>query len=745
MEYRQDGRFVFCPTARGTLGVEVVAPGILRVFLGEEARNYVSKAVEADLHEACPFMVTGAGEGCAVSTPLLRLEIDPQGHTDFYDAQGRALSLSYRGERGTVDRGLTPEALELLTKEGHRPQDQSGPLPLEELRTLLPGDAVYGLGDKTGFLNKRGYAYENWNTDEPAPHEESFKSLYKDFPVFFVSGEDAGHTYGIFFDNTFRTYFDFGFESPAYLSFGAKEGYLNYYFLAGPTLTRAVERYTWLTGRCPLPQRWTLGYHQCRWGYASAQTFRDLARTFRELDIPLDVLHLDIDYMDGYRVFTTNSETFPDFPGLIRELGDMGVKAVTIIDPGVKVDPNYQVYRQGLKEDYFCKTPEQLVYVNEVWPGDSVYPDFGAPRVRRWWAGLQRFLTEKGVSGVWNDMNEPASFRGPLPDNVLMTDEDRVATHGEMHNVYGHNMSRAAFEGWKEATGQRPFVITRACYSGSQKYAVVWTGDNQSLWNHLRMAIPQQCNLGLSGMAFMGTDIGGFGADCTPELMARWVQVGCFSPLFRSHSARGTRMQEPWRFGTEVTDIFRKYVKLRYALLPYYYDLFRQCEQTGLPPLRPLVLHYEQDPNVRELNDEFLLGENLLVAPVVEQGARRRMVYLPAGEWYDFWTGEKHTGGWLMREAPLDLCPIYVKAGTILPLYPDQRYTDELADPALILRCYPGEGAWEHYRDNGRDYAYQNGAYTLYRFTQDAAGLHQELVHNGYRTYPEIRVERVGE
>lgn len=406
--------------------------------------------------------------------------------------------------------------------------------------------------------------------------------------------------------------------------------------------------------------------------------------------------------MDGYRVFTTNPETFPDFPGLIRELGDMGVKAVTIIDPGVKVDPNYQVYRQGLKEDYFCKTPEQLVYVNEVWPGDSVYPDFGAPRVRRWWAGLQRFLTEKGVSGVWNDMNEPASFRGPLPDNVLMTDEDRVSTHGEMHNVYGHNMSRAAFAGWKEATGQRPFVITRACYSGSQKYAVVWTGDNQSLWNHLRMAIPQQCNLGLSGMAFMGTDIGGFGADCTPELMARWVQVGCFSPLFRSHSARGTRMQEPWRFGTEVTDIFRKYVKLRYALLPYYYDLFRQCEQTGLPPLRPLVLHYEQDPNVRELNDEFLLGENLLVAPVVEQGARRRMVYLPAGEWYDFWTGEKHTGGWLMREAPLDLCPIYVKAGTILPLYPDQRYTDELADPALILRCYPGEGAWEHYRDNGR-------------------------------------------
>ena len=745
MEYRQDGRFVACATARGTLGVEVVSPGILRVFLGEEARNYVSKAVEAGLHEACAFTVETTEEVCAIVTPLLRLTVDAQGHADLYDAQGAPLSLSYRGERGVVDRGLTPQALEMLAKEGHRPQDQSGPLPLEELRVLRPGDAVYGLGDKTGFLNKRGYAYENWNTDDPAPHEECFKSLYKDFPVFFVSGPSGTQTYGVFFDNTYRTYFDFGFECPDYLSFGAKEGYLNYYFLAGPTLAQAVERYTWLTGRCPLPQRWTLGYHQCRWGYACAETFRELARTFRELDIPLDALHMDIDYMDGYRVFTTNPKTFPDFPGLIRELGDAGVKAVTIIDPGVKVDPGYEVYRQGLRENCFCKTPDQLVYVNEVWPGNSVYPDFGAPRVRRWWAGLHRFLTEKGVSGVWNDMNEPASFRGPLPDDVCMTDEDRVSTHGEMHNVYGHNMARAAFAGWKEATGLRPFVITRACYSGSQKYAVVWTGGDQSLGHQLRMAIPQQCNLGLSGMAFMGTDIGGFGADCTPELMARWVQAGCFSPLFRSHSAQGTRVQEPWRFGREVTDIFRKYVKLRYALLPYYYDLFRQCEETGLPPLRPLVLHYEQDPNVRELNDEFLLGENLLVAPVVEQGARRRMVYLPAGEWYDFWTGEKHAGGWLLREAPLDLCPIYVKAGAILPLYPDQRYTDELADPALILRCYPGEGVWEHYRDNGRDYAYRDGAYTLYRFTQDASGLRQELLHNGYRTYPEIRVEKVGE
>ena len=361
-----------------------------------------------------------------------------------------------------------------------------------------------------------------------------------------------------------------------------------------------------------------------------------------------------------------------------------------------------------------------------MWPGDSVYPDFGAPRVRRWWAGLQRFLTEKGVSGVWNDMNEPASFRGPLPDNVLMTDEDRVATHGEMTTSTGTICPGPPLR--LEGSHRQPPSSLPAPVTGSQKYAVVWPGDNQSLWNH-GMAIPRGMARAAPGHRRLD------GAHSGAQ--ARWAQV-----LSRcsDHSARDTRMQERWR-GTEVMALWA--CEARYALSSCpHYRLFRQCEQMGLPPLRPLVLHYEQDPNVRELNDEFLLGENLLVAPVVEQGARRRMVYLPAGEWYDFWTGEKHTGGWLMREAPLDLCPIYVKAGTILPLYPDQRYTDELADPALILRCYPGEGAWEHYRDNGRDYAYQDGAYTLYAprtpractrsWCATATGLTRRSVWNGW-------------
>ena len=409
MKHEQNSRFVLCETSRGTLGVEVVAQDILRVFLGRDTQNYFSKAVETDRHENCAFTVTEEGDTLVIATPALRLAVDAAGRTDFYTAAGKPLSLAWRGARGVIDRGLHDK--DLLEKEGHKDAGSAAGLPVEELRALLPDDAVYGLGDKPTVLNKRSYAYENWNSDIPDPHEECFKSLYKDFPVFFVSSAAAERTYGIFFDNTFHTYFDFGFESPDYLSFGAKEGALNYYFFAGPTLREAVSRYTWLTGRAPLPQRWALGYQQCRWGYASAEEFRALARKFRELDIPLDALHFDIDYMDGYRVFTTNDKTFPDFPGLLAELKAQGIKAVTIIDPGVKVDPKYYVYQEGLQKGYFCKDKNDLVYVNEVWPGDSVFPDFGAPEVRGWWAGLQRFLTDRGVSGVWNDMNEPASCR----------------------------------------------------------------------------------------------------------------------------------------------------------------------------------------------------------------------------------------------------------------------------------------------------------------------------------------------
>lgn len=369
--------------------------------------------------------------------------------------------------------------------------------------------------------------------------------------------------------------------------------------------------------------------------------------------------------MDGYRVFTWDKKRFPNPKATIEELKAEGFKVVTIIDPGVKKDKGYAIYDEGMEKGYFATDKDGVTYVNRVWPGDSVYPDFADERVRQWWAENQKIMMDYGVAGIWNDMNEPASFNGPLPDDVMFNNDGIEADHREIHNVYGHYMSKATYEGIKKYTNKRPFVITRACYAGTQKYSTVWTGDNQSLWEHLRMSIPMLINLGLSGFSFAGTDVGGFGHDCTGELLSRWVQVGAFSPLFRNHSALHTRDQEPWAFDQVTEDINRKYIKLRYTLIPYLYDIMREGEINGLPVMRPLMLHYQDDKNTYEINDEFLCGENILVAPVVEQGKKARIVYLPKGDnWVDFWTKEVFEGGqYIIKQAPLDVCPIYVKQG----------------------------------------------------------------------------------
>lgn len=737
-DYSLDGQTLTLHYKKQTAYLQVLTADIINVFVPLYTEEHRSKAIEDNKELPVSVSLEKSASYIMLTTPSISCRIYDDFKLDFYDKDGTLLCADYRGNR--IPRfQLQDSFIEFIKQEGHD-VDMAGSMdyPVQSVKVLDQDDCIYGLGDKTGVLNKRYYEYENWNSDIPDPHEDCFKSLYKSIPFFIILKEKG--LYGIFYDNTFKSYFNFGKENNGYYSFGSDNGNLDYYFIGGSSMPDIVSNYTYLTGRMPLPQKWTLGYHQSRWGYDSEETFRSLAENMAEYRIPCDALHFDIDYMERYKVFTWNKERFDDPALLLSDLKKQGIKAVTIIDPGVKVEKDYPMYEEGIANDYFAKAPDQSVYVNAVWPGDAVYPDFGNPSVRDWWGNHLSFYVNLGVSGIWNDMNEPASFNGPLPDDVIFTDEDRPSTHKEMHNVYGHNMAKATYEGWKRLTGKRPFVITRACYSGSQKYTTAWTGDNQSLWTHLRMAIPQQCNLGLSGMAFVGTDIGGFGADTTPELLIRWVQVGCFSPLFRNHCAKGNMNQEPWLFGDEVIAIYRKYVELRYSLLPYFYDLCRVCTQTGLPVIRPLVLHYEHDETVRNLNDEFLVGEQLLVAPVVEQGAVKRMVYLPAGIWYDYWTHKEYQGKeYYLVDAPLDTCPIFVKAGSILPKAPAQMYVGELDNPALILEIYPGEGSYVHYQDNGEDFAYEDGAYNEYCFTKNAAGsLETTMLHEGYEKYPEI-------
>ncbi len=723
----------------------VVCDEIVRVYVPFFDENCKSKAIEENPCVDADFTVEQDGKAIVISTEKVVVKIYDDFVVDFYNEKGKLLMADYRGER-TIKEKVSWMSLEMLEAEGH---DISGYLEkqcrYQLVKKLDDGDDFYGLGDKSGFLNKKHYEYENWNSDLPQAHNEDFKALYKSIP-FLMCLKAQGEAYGVFFDNTFRSNINLGKENTDYFFYTAEEGNLDYYFMVGEDLVDVVGSYTYLTGTTPLPQLFTLGYQQSRWGYESADDINFVVDNYRASNIPLDVIHLDIDYMDNFKVFTWNEKNYGKPGELFDRIKGLGVKPVCIIDPGTKVEKGYSIDDEGVANDYFAKDKDGEVYVNAVWPGDSHFPDFGKKEVRDWWANNHKVLTDLGVGGIWNDMNEPASFHGELPTDVVFHDEERVTNHAEIHNVYGHNMCRATFQGLQEQTGKRPFVITRACYAGSQKYATVWTGDNQSLWHHLQMVIPQLCNLGMSGFAFCGTDIGGFGADCTPELLCRWIQAAMFSPLFRNHAAKGTKDQEPWRFGKEVVDINRKYIELRYKFLPYIYDLFYKGEKTGLPVMRPLVLHYPNDPEVRNMNNEFLAGENILVAPVLEQGATKRMVYLPEGTWYDFWTGEKFEGKqYILKDAPMDVCPMYIKAGSIIPTYEVVQYVGEKPYNKLTLLVTPGEGSYEHFQDNGEDYAYKNGIYNLYQFTTDVEGnLNTEMLHQEYPVYKGVTVEKLG-
>jgi alpha-glucosidase len=381
-------------------------------------------------------------------------------------------------------------------------------------------------------------------------------------------------------------------------------------------------------------------------------------------------------------------------------LAEQDFHAVTIVDPGVKVDPDYGVYTSGRRIDAFCRTETGEIYTGRVWPGTAVYPDFSRPDVREWWAAYHEALFGAGVAGIWNDMNEPADFTGDFynrtaftpPSTVTMDGDGRRRSMDAYHNVYGMLMCRATRRGAELARpGRRPFVLTRAGYAGIQRYAAVWTGDNHSWWEHLAASIPMLLGLGLSGVGFAGADVGGFQENPTPELYARWLQYAAFTPFFRTHANSVTKDQEPWSYGAEIEAISRRYLELRYRLLPYIYQLFREQATDGTPVMRPLLWHYSEDEAVRNLNSQFLLGEALLVAPVTEPGVTARAVYLPAGTWQCFWTGEVVDGpGNTLAAAPLDRIPLYVKVPSILPMTPVVQSTRSFHDVPLEMWVFDG-------------------------------------------------------
>ncbi|PVE16178.1 alpha-glucosidase [Clostridium perfringens] len=611
-------------------------------------------------------------------------------------------------------------------------KDEKGNVYISKVNDCL---AYYGLGEKGGDLNKKGCYTENFNTDDPETDDDSI-TYYKTIPFYVALKEEA--TYGIFFDNSFRSYFDMGKEMGDRIFFGAIGGQIQYYFIPGENIKEVVKNYTALTGRMEMPPLWSLGYQQCRFSYFSQEEVRELVKTFEEKDIPLDVVYLDIDYMDGFRVMTFKTPNFDDAAGLISDLKEKGIRTITIIDPGVKVDEEYDVFKRGKEGNHFTKKLDGEMFIGAVWPGDSAFPDFSNKDCREWWKSeLKKFISEHGMDGIWNDMNEPCVFNNDhktMLETCLHNSDNGVIEHKEFHNRYGFEMSRCSKEAQEELhPNERGFSMTRATYAGGQRYSSVWTGDNMSLWSQMRMSISMNANLGISGFSFVGNDVSGFGLDSSEELFIRWMEMGPFIPIFRNHSNMYTRRQEPWAFGPRAEKIAKKSIELRYELLPYIYDLYYISHKEGLPIFRPIIMEYEKDMNLLNMREQFMLGENMIVAPVLYEGERSKTVYLPKGSWFNYFTMEKLQGGkWYKLPCELDEILVFVKEGAIIPTY-NKKFRNVKERPKNILLKVFGENAKGfHYNDDGHSMEYLEGKYTYMDIKVVDGKEELNYINNGY-------------
>jgi alpha-glucosidase len=571
------------------------------------------------------------------------------------------------------------------------------------LRKALPiKQHIFGLGDKTGGLDRRGGTFVDWNTDAFgfAPWTDP---IYKSIP-FYIGVADDGASYGLFLDNSLRAGFDFGHRDASAIEISAPDGPIDYYVIAGPTVADVVRRYTQLTGKPPLPPLWSLGYQQSRWGYSSDAELRAIAARLRSDHIPADVIWMDIDYQDRDRPFTVNSKTFPDLRKLNSDMMSDGIRLVAITDLHVAYLPGqgYAPFDTGLAGHHFVRKSDGSLYVAPVWPGPSVFPDFTRSATRQWWGGLYRDFIADGFSGFWNDMNEPAVFETPtktMPlDNLHRIESDdfapRDATHSEIHNVYGMQNTRGTFEGMERLRpGVRPFVMTRASYAGGQRYAVTWTGDNSSTWDHLRLCVEQLTNLGLSGFAYSGCDVGGFIGGASPDLLTRWYEIAAFTPVFRNHSAHDAPHSEPWVDGPQHLAIRRRFIEERYRLMPYLYALAEQNARTGDPVMRPVFYDYPDALNAPcDQAMSFTVGRSLLAAgPPRPESPQPFDICLPKGGWYDYWTGLPVAQEKLTRLPKLGELPLFVRAGTILPRQPLVQSTARTPDGPLELDIYPGD------------------------------------------------------
>ena len=605
----------------------------------------------------------------------------------------------------------TPKGAPVVADDPGLPASWQG-TSVTAYKKLQPGERFIGLGEKTGNLDRAGSGYTNWNSDVYGYRVDA-DPLYSSIP-FYIGIHDTV-VYGLFFDNTYRTEFNFGASNDRFSSFSAAGGELNYYLIYHSSIAGILRSYTDLTGRMPMPPLWSLGYQQNRYSYYPDTEVLRIAQTLREKHIPADGITLDIHYMDHYKLFTWNKTRFPDPAGMMTKLRNMGFNTTVIVDPGIKVEKAYPAFESGDATDIFLKYPDGQAYTAQVWPGWVHFPDFTNQKGRSWWHSQLKQYTDAGVAGIWNDMNEPSTWGQKVPENVLFDYDGHPTTMRQAHNVFGLEMARSSFEGAGAALGKRPFILSRSGYAGLQRYAAMWTGDNRAEDDHMLAGVRLITSLGVSGIPFTGMDIGGFTGNPSAALYTRWIQLGAFIPYFRNHTGFNSKSAEPWTFGEDILDISRQYISLRYTLLPYLYSTFHEAATTGMPIARTLAIDYPRDSLIYDprFQNEFLSGPALLVLPQTGDINFNR-IYLPPGQWYDAYTGQPTRGGKdTIIELTAQRLPVYVKAGSILPRQSLIQHTAQSPSDTLELHCFAGAqpSSFIYYEDDGASYDYEKNGY----------------------------------
>jgi alpha-glucosidase len=682
------GNRISITTTHGQASIQIFSPTIIKISVAEKAiENRLSYAVIAKPVETT-FTIDQNNQQLTITTDSLSLKIDKN-----------PLRFTFKTASGKIINQDDPIGTYWL--EGK----------VFSFKKLFADEKFVGLGEKTGHLNRRGEAYTHWNTDNPH-YQDWDDPLYSTIP--FYTGIHDRLPYGIFVDNTSRTTFNFGAGNNRFTYFSAEDSQLDYYFIFHHRVKDILADYTLLTGRMKMPPLWGTGFQQCRWSYTPDKEVMEVAQQFRNKQIPLDVIYLDIDYMNHYKVFTWNPSTFSQSGKMIQQLRKMGIHTAVIVDPGIKVEKGYPVYDEAVQKKLFIRYPDGTNYTGQVWPGWCNFPDFTNPLTRKWWGKQFKVLVDSGVSGFWNDMNEIATWGKEVPPIIQMNWEGKGQSYLRGKNVYGMQMARSTFEGTKKLMrGKRPLVLTRSGYAGLQRYTAIWTGDNQATDDHMLLGIRLLNSFGLSGVAFAGYDAGGFGGDATPNLYARWMSLAAFSPFFRAHSAINTRRSEPWSYGETTESIVKRYINLRYHLLPYLYAAFREASQTGIPVQRSLSIDYTFDPNIYQpaYENEYLFGASLLVIPATSKQYLVK-AYLPKGLWYSFYDDQAIKGGKeILTESPLGKLPVFVKAGAIIPVQKQVQYTGENPGDTLEIHIYKGNGThrFVYYEDDGTSYRYESG------------------------------------